>query len=256
MVGVVALVVVISMAGITSVRGIVVIALVAGKAVVFNRQVSAGHWEVLVVVESSGYPCSQRMAAFAIKWELSVNVIGDSGGVVIIDMAPVAGIRGIIVIAVMAVVAITGNSGMRAREGIVLIVVERRRHPRIFGMALLAVRREAGCSVAGAAGGIIVIAMAPKTGIGGVVEITVMAVHAVVSDGGMRASQRIILVVYIKGSRGPVRSSGMAGSTVHREPKRSMIRICCGGVILKVAGVTVCRGTCISVSVAFHASGT
>ncbi len=163
-----------------------------------------------VVIKSRRYPSVLTMAGFTIRREVCYGVIGVIRSVIVIAMAPEAGIGGIIVIAVMAVVAITGNSGMRAREGIVLIVVERRRHPRIFGMALLAVRREAGCSVAGAAGGIIVIAMAPKAGIGGVVEITIMAVHAVVSDGGMRASQRIILVVYIKGSRGPVRSSGMA----------------------------------------------
>ncbi|MEQ8706860.1 MAG: hypothetical protein RIC19_23205 [Phaeodactylibacter sp.] len=81
-------------------------------------------------------------------------------------------------------------------------------------MARGTVSGELGGGVVGVVGIVVVIAMAPETGIGGVVVVAVVAEYAIVGDSGVRPIEGIVVVMVGKGSGCPVRLRGMATGAV------------------------------------------
>jgi hypothetical protein len=81
-------------------------------------------------------------------------------------------------------------------------------------VAAFAVSRKLGCYMVWINRLVIVRFVASKTAVRGVIIIPVMAVAAIVSDGGMRTQQGVIIVMNGEGGWDPVRVSGMAGAAV------------------------------------------
>lgn len=142
--------IVLCVAPVAGVRGVVVIAVVAGHAVVFNGLVGSGQRVVGVVVERGRCPCTFGVTASTVGRELGGLVVRIRGLVIIIDMAAGASIGRIVVIAVVASCTIVGDSGMSAIEGIVAVVaIKSSGAPSGLGSM-------AGCTVAGQAEGVVV----------------------------------------------------------------------------------------------------
>ena len=85
-------------------------------------------------------------------------------------------------------------------------------------------------------GGIIVIDVAPGTGIRRVGIITVVACRTIIGDAGMGSLDDIIVIVYIKGSGRPTGFCSMTGSAVIRDTQRGMVRI---GGLIEVGGMAI-----------------
>ena len=123
-----------------------------------------------IMVKSGRFPGGFAMAAGAVRRELCGFMIGIGGLVVIVDMTAGTGIRGVIVVAFMAGGAGIGNSGMRAFQGVIIVVNGKGgRLPGISGMTggavcwnsqrhvvgvgtLVIIRRMATCAVRRCAG--------------------------------------------------------------------------------------------------------
>ena len=97
----------------TCIRGVHIIAMVTGRAIVGNGHVSARKGINAAVVKGSWRPGCFCMANDAICGELRLLVVGIGHLIVIISMTAKAGLRGIGIIAVVTGVAIVGNDGMR-----------------------------------------------------------------------------------------------------------------------------------------------
>ena len=92
-----------------------------------------------IVVEVSRNPGRFAVAAGAVRGKLLRDVVGVGCLVVIADMASHAGIRGVIVVPVMASGAVIGYDGMRAVQGVIIVVNREsgRRPTGIRGICLL-----------------------------------------------------------------------------------------------------------------------
>ena len=108
--------------GVTSVRCVRIVAVVASVAIIRNRYVRTYEWINRIVVKRRWRPGGFAVASRAIRRELSCGVVrGCCGGVVAV-VTGVAGIGRGIVISVVAGRAIAGNGGVRAVQGVVIIV--------------------------------------------------------------------------------------------------------------------------------------
>lgn len=92
---------------------------------------------------------------------------------------------------------------------------------------------------------IIVANMATRTGIGCISVVALVAACAIVGNNGMRAIERVIIIVYSKRSRRPA-VGGVATRTVGRDAQLAVIRIGALVVVRCMAGRTIRRGTGIS----------
>ena len=101
---------------------IVVIAVVAGNAVVRNGHVRSSEWVDCIMVKSRRRPGRFRMASRAIGRELIGGVVGVCGLVELRRMATNAGVWRIVVIAVVAGGAIVCDGGVRAIQSIKIIM--------------------------------------------------------------------------------------------------------------------------------------
>ena len=144
------------------------------------------------------------MAAFAIGGQSEGGVAGVCAVFIIRGMAPCAGVGGSGVITVVACVAVVGDGGVRAREGVERIVVERRRCPSGLAVACLAVGRESGVCVVGVRCRVVVLCMAAEAGVRCTVVVTVVASCTFICDSCMSAVKLIKVVVDSKSSWHPV----------------------------------------------------
>ena len=108
------------------VRCIVVIAVVAGSAIVGNSRVCPIQWVVIIVDrESSRLPARRRsMAHGTIRWDHQSNVIWIQTRIVIRGMTARTGIRGVIVIAVVTGITVICNRNVRPGEWIDATVIK------------------------------------------------------------------------------------------------------------------------------------
>ena len=195
-----------------------IIAVVTGFAIVGDWDMRAGERINCTVVKRGRRPGAFTMAAFAIRGELSSGMVGVSRRIVIAQVATDAGVWGIGIVAVVAGVTVVGNRNMRPVERIKCIVIERRRRPVAFRMAICASRRELGGEVVWIGSRIVVCLMATRTGIGCIVVIAVVASRTVVGNRNMRPIQSIIVVVNREGRRIPPGVRRMAHRTIRGQP--------------------------------------
>ena len=105
--------VIIVMTAVAGIRRVVVIAVVASHTIICNGDVCTLECPVLTVVKCRGCPFRLSMTFLTIGRELICHVVRIGGGIEIIIMAAIAGIRGVVVIAVVAGRTVIGNVGMR-----------------------------------------------------------------------------------------------------------------------------------------------
>ena len=74
------------------------------------------------MVESRWFPCILTVAVSALSWETSCLMVWIGGIIILIDVAPGAGIGGVGVIAVVAHRTIVGDGGMGSLDDIIIIV--------------------------------------------------------------------------------------------------------------------------------------
>ncbi len=122
MVRVQALVVIRRMAARTGVRGIGVIAVVAGDTVIRDRHVRSSEGIDCLVIKRRRRPGCFRVASRAIGRELIGGVVGVCGLVELRRMATGAGVRRIVVITVVAGCAIVSDGRVRTIQSIKIIV--------------------------------------------------------------------------------------------------------------------------------------
>lgn len=144
MVGVGGCIVIAQMAAHAGIRGIGVIAVVAGIAVVGNRDMRPVERIECTVVKRGRRPVAFRMTIRTGGGELGSNVVRIGRRSVVCLMAPCAGIERVVVIAVVASRTIVGNGCMRPVQRIIVVVdgEGRRIPPRVRCMAHRAVRRQ------------------------------------------------------------------------------------------------------------------
>ena len=118
----------------TSAGRVVVIAVVASRAVVGNGSMRPAQNPIIVVNrESRRIPIGVGgMAHRTISWNAKDDVVGVGTAVEIRQVTANASVRGVGIVSLVASVAVVGNRDMRAGERIERIVVERGRNPGIF----------------------------------------------------------------------------------------------------------------------------
>ena len=128
------LVIVTGVASKAGIGRIVVISIVAGRAVIRNRHVGASDGINIIVVKGRRYPGRFRVTRLTVRRELRTGVVRIGGLPVIILMAAKTGVRRVVVIPVMAGGAIIRNGRMFSVKGVVIIVdAERSRIPSRLG---------------------------------------------------------------------------------------------------------------------------
>ena len=150
-VGVIGRVVIAQVAAYASAWCIVVVAVVASRAIIGNgRMCTAQNPIVVVNRESCRIPIGVGgMAHRTIRWNAKDDVVGVGAAVEIGQVTADAGVRGVGIVALVASVAIVGDRNMPTSERIERIVVERGWNPGIFRMAVCASDRELRRSVVG-----------------------------------------------------------------------------------------------------------
>ena len=144
------------------------------------------------MIKGSRHPGRFAVATGAIRWELCRGMVGVGRLIIVADMTAGTGIWRAVVIAVVAGGAIIGNSGMRAVQGIIIVVNSKAcRLPTGRSMAGCAVRRNSECGMAGVGALVIVRRMTACAGIRRVGIVAVVAGIAVVGNACVRAGQRV-----------------------------------------------------------------
>ena len=198
----------------TGVGGIVIIAVVAGCAVVGNGCVCTIQW-VIIVVQGEGcrHPAITGVAGFTIRWNANRIVVGVGGSIILRLVAPGTGIGRTRIVTTSMAIGTVGHAGVCAREWPGGIVVEGCRYPGGFTVALRTVVGEQVCGVVGIGRCGIISLVAAGTGVGRIVVIAVVASRAIGSDGGMCPVEWVIIVVQGECCRHPA-ITGMAGFTI------------------------------------------
>ena len=185
------------------------------------------------------------MARGAIRGKLLRDVIGIRCTAIVGGVTAIAGIGRCVIITVVASSTIIGNSGVCPVQRIIIVVNrERRRFPaRSRCVAHGAVRRKAQRYVVGVHGLVKICCMATVTGIGCVGKIAVVTGITVICYGYVRSCERIDGIVVERGRRPGCFS--VAGSTICRELRRSVIGHRRLGIITGVTAVTSIRGAVV-----------
>ena len=134
-------------------------------------------------------------------------------GVVISLVATHTGIRRVGIVAADMAVGAVGYAGVRTGERPDGIVIESRRRPCIFIVALGAIGGELVVYVVGVGRGIEIGLVTAGTGIGGVVVIAVVAGRAVIGNGSVRTVELVVVVVDGECRRHPA-IAGMTGFAI------------------------------------------
>lgn len=117
-----ALVIIGRMTTIAGIRGIVVIAVVTGVAIIRNRNMCSCKRINDIVIESRRHPGCFVVASRTVGGELRCRVVGIRGIVIIGGVAAVAGVGRVVIIPVVAGGAVIRNGGVRAVQGIEIVV--------------------------------------------------------------------------------------------------------------------------------------
>lgn len=116
------LVVIRRMAACTSIRRVRIIAVVAGNAVIRDRNVCPGERVYGIMIESRRRPGGFRVASRAVGRKLVRGVVGICRLVEIGGVTACAGVQRIVVIPVMASRTLVGNGCVRAVQRIIIVV--------------------------------------------------------------------------------------------------------------------------------------
>lgn len=201
------------MAAYALVRSIVVIPLVAGKAIVLDRQMRTVDQPVVVVYVECGRSPSGcgGVAALAIPGQIEAGVGRIDRRIEITAVTSVAGIRRVDVIPVMAALAVVAYLIMRTIQHVKVVVnVEPRRSPTgLCRMAGGAIIGDSQCNVVGI-GRLVEIVLVTIIAYGGSAFVSIlMAIQAIGHE--MRTGQRELAHVVIKGHF--LFAGGMTGQT-------------------------------------------
>ena len=195
-----------------------IIAVVTSLAIVGNRNMRPGERINGTVVKRGRNPGAFAMATYAVRRELGGSMVGVGSRIVIAEVATDASVWSIDVIAVVAGVAVVGNRNVRPVERIECTVVKRGRRPVAFRVAIRTSGRELRGEVVRIGSSIVVRLMAPRTGIGCIVVIAVVASRTVVGNRNMRPVQSIVVVVNRESRRIPAGVRRMAHRTIRGQP--------------------------------------
>ena len=226
---------------VASIGGVVVIAVVTGRAIARDRCVGPVQRIVVVVDrESGGFPAWRGGVAHgAIRGDVERHVVRVGALVVIRVVTAVAGVRGVGEIAVVTRVAIAGNGNMRARERINGVVIESGRRPACLCVAQRAIRRELRSGVIGIGRLVVIRVVTAVAGVGRIVVIAVVTSGAFIGDGRVGPVQRIVIVVYRERGRFPAWRGGVAHRTIGRDVERYVVRV---GALVEICVVTAVAG--------------
>ena len=248
------------MAPIASIGRVVIIAVVASCTIICNGSMCPFQRIIIVVNRESRRlpPRCSGMTSSTIGRNIEGRVVRVGRLGIIRIMAAVAGIGRIGIVSVVTTCTVVGNGSVCAGKRVNGVVVEGSRCPGSFYMATGTICRELGCRVVRIGGLVVIGVVATVTGIGRAVIVPVVAGRTICCDGSMCAIQRKVVVMDREGSGCPSRCCGMAGGTIGRNTKRSMVGIACLrivgimatiasiggiGVIPVVAGITIIRNT-------------
>ena len=239
----------------TCVGRVVVVAVVAGSAVIGNGRVRAVEGIVVVVVgKSRRRPAGLGgVAARTVVAEAQRHVVGVAGLVEICRMAAGTGVGGIVVVSVVAGSTLIGNDGVPARKWVKIVVVESSRYPGRFCMTVLTVCRELGRLVVGIGGAVVIRQVAAYAGIRRVVVVAVVTSRTVISNTCVRAIEGIVVVVVGKSRRCPAGLGGVAARTVVAEAQRYVVGV---AGLIEISTVTTCTGVGRIVVITVVAGGT
>lgn len=134
-------------------------------------------------------------------------------------------VGGIGIIAHMTGITVIGDLLMRSGEWVKCGMIETRRNPGNLGVAFRTGGRKTGGCVIGIVRRVVVVGMAAKAGVRGVIVIPIMAGRAIIGDCGMRAIQCIVIVVNGKFCRHPAWLCGMAHIAFKRNIQRLVVGI-------------------------------
>ena len=239
----------------TSVRGIAVVAVVAGGTVIGNGRVRTIERIVVVVV---GKSCRRPaglggVAARTVVAEAQRHVVGVAGLVKISRMAACTGIRRVVVVPVVTGSTLVGNNGVPACEGVKVVMVKSGRYPCRLRVTILAVGRELGDFMVRIGRTVVVGQVAAHTGIGRVVVIAIVAGSAVISNARMRAIERVVVVVVGKSRRRPAGLGSVATGAVIAKAQRYVVGV---AGLIEISTVTTCTGVGRIVVITVVAGGT
>ena len=130
---------------VTSIRGVVVIAVhVAKRTIIRNTSMRTGQWIYHIVVKGGGSPGSFCMTQRTVRRKLRRRVVRIRCSGIFCIMATITGVRGIVVIAIVAHRTIIRYRCVRSIERVISIVDrEQRRFPaRRSRMTTLTIRRK------------------------------------------------------------------------------------------------------------------
>jgi len=220
---------------------VVIIAIVANRTVVCNRDMGARYDEVLVVIEGTWCPTAFAVAGRAIRWEVGSSVIWIGRTVVVIQVASDTGIWRIVVIAVVAGRTIIGDGSVSAIQLIVVVVnIESRGLPSgLGGVAAFAVRWQAKISMVWVGCCVVVVRMTSGAGVRRIGIIAVVTSVTVVCNRDMSARHDEVLVV-IEGTWCPTAFT-VAGGAIRWEVGGSVVWIGGTVVVIQVASDTGVR---------------
>ena len=111
--------------------------------------------------------------------------------VVIRRMATCTGVRSIGVIAVMTGFTIIGNGNVRPGKRVEGGVIKCGRYPGRFRMATLTISRELCSRMVRICCQVVVFAVAPKAGVGGIIKIAIMTSSTIILNDSMCPIQRV-----------------------------------------------------------------
>ena len=233
------LVVVRGMAPVTGVRRVVVIPVVAGRAVVGYGRVRSIEWpEVVVDGEGGRHPVRVgRMAQGTVCRESERLMVGIGAGIIVRGMATGAGIGRVVVVAVVAGRTIIGDRQVPSvQDPVIVMDGEGGRTPsRRRGMAGCTVRWEVECGMVGVGRLVVIRQVASLAGVRGIVIVAGMTSGTVVGDGQVRSIQHPEVVVVRELGRAPPRVGGVALCTIRPEVEGDMVWI---GRLVEVGHMT------------------
>ena len=97
----------------TGIRGVVIISVVTGVAIIGYGYMSTREWIILIMIKARWYPGIFRVALSAIHWELLHYVVRIIGTLIIRRMTTYAGIGRVVVITIVTSCAVIRDRDMR-----------------------------------------------------------------------------------------------------------------------------------------------
>ncbi len=210
-----------------------------------------------VVVDREGRRLPVRnsgVAALAVRREAQRCMVRIDAVRVIIQVAARTGVRGVAVVAGgMAGRAVVRDGYVRSREREVHAMVERRRNPARFRVAIRTGRRELVRHVVRIRRPVVIVQVAARTGVRGVGVVAVVAGGTVVRDCRMCPVQYPEVVVDREGRRLPTRCRRVAACTVGGYSEQHMIGIGRLVIVYRMTGIAIRWRAAVSACMAVQA---